>query len=993
MSRRKGNVCAPTHITEALNADIEGGVRQLIFREGNPMSDQCASLLANSSGKYRPEDDNNPSRERPHIVKAVHYVGRVGALAVALGIGAAMFAGTGVARADDDGTSSAPSNSASTPKKSTGSSAKRPSSSAASTRSTSGSKSSPAGGNSTNARDSLPRVTSSSVSLRTVSTPTAATPSETEDAASLATSRTTVVQTNSTTTQRGTAPVVASVTAMAAPPAASAISGLISPVLDRLPTPGSPALPSQIAAMLALVTAAGRELQHTFFNQSPVITSYTKDTQTVSADGNTVTITGKITASDPDGDPLTYSVLGGSARGGLVTVDESGNYTYTAPFTADLGRYDDFNVIVSEANVQSHFHGPLDLLSRVPVIGPLVAGFIAPYDDGVTSTRVAVLATPATTSAVATGTGAELSSTPVAQRGDWQQYVLTPQGCSSAAPCSVKPTSIYYKNADVTVNADGTVTLNYRLGGDAPVVIFDYGQEVGGFSQYNVVSASSPNILQSAYSETSYNMSPIGDGALSAVLLANSGSGITAEAHPILGSGEITGGQIQGGYRYQRVTLTAPGSVTLGVSTNVTAPLKSADEYAGYFLSNSDLLNRIWYAGAYTVNISEIASGTPGNAGPYDLSILAEAAKRDRAIWAGDLQTSLPTLSAVFGPAGTILARNNLSIIGANPQRILFPLFSSLAAGTGAAAMPGVCKGSSSTGCSFYSATYSMNYVANMNDYYHTTGDISFVAQNWNNVQRELKYEQSLVNPSTGLVNVPLLQSLDWSLTVRPGTQTAANVLHYRSLTSAADMATALAANTTDAGQKAEYLAEADSYTQQAADLKQRINATLWNEQLGAYDASTGQRGVVVQDANSWAVLYGVADEQQSARIAQTLVDALDTPYGLRIADPSIRNINLILINIGYPAITSPFASGFTLDADYLAGRPDLAMNLMTEMWGHMANSDAGSTAWERINLPGGNLAAPLNLQADLGCARLGHRCHRGIVEVRRGHHPGYRRL
>lgn len=728
--------------------------------------------------------------------------------------------------------------------------------------------------------------------------------------------------------------------------------------------PPTPAVLSQIATMSALLGTAGRRLKRRFFTKSPVVSGYSQNSQSVSADGKTVTITGTITAAHPDDDPLTYSVLGSSARGGSVSVDPAGNYTYTAPFTAELGHYDDFNVIISEANAQHHLHGPLDLFSRVPVIGPLVAGLAAPC-DGVTSTRIPIVATPTAAPSALTGTAVELSATPIAERSDWRQYVLTPPGCSSAAPRTVVPTSISYMNGGVTANADGTVTLNYRLGGRAPVVIFDYGREVGGFSQYRVVSASSPNILQSAYSETQHGMSPIGDGALSAGLLAKSGSPITAELHRIRGAGEITGAQIQGGYRYQRVTLTTAGAVTLAVSTNVTAPLRSADEYAGYFLSNSGLLNRIWYAGAYTVNISEIAAGTPGYSGPYDLSILGEAAKRDRAIWAGDLLTSLPTLNAVFGPDGTVLARNNLSITGANPQAVKFPLFSRRANGSGAAPMPGVCKGTSNAGCAFYSATYSMNYVGNMRDYHHTTGDIAFVAHNWANVQRELEYEQSLVNPSTGLVDVPFLQSMDWSLTIRPGTQTAANVLHYRSLTSAAEMATALADDTGDHGQKARYTKQADGYARQAADLKQRINATLWNEELGAYDASTRQRGVVVQDANSWAVLYGVADERQSARITQTMADKLDTPYGLRIADASIGNTNLVVLNIGHPAITSPFASGFTLDADYLAGRPDLAMDLMTQMWGHMVDSDAGSSTWERINLPDGTLAAPLHLQAD----------------------------
>lgn len=892
-------------------------------------------------------------------VKAAHYVGRVGTLAMALGIGAAMFAGTGVARADDDATSSAAPSSSASPKRAVATSpARRSAAAPRPARSSIGSNTAPATAQPVTTADSAPPATPASAAQRVSRASTATVPAGSAAKAGTAT----VAQSGAASTQE-----VASVAAESAPPvAASATAGSISSALASSTTPTTPTSPTEIPTLPALLAGAVRDLERTFMNKSPVISGYTQTGQTVSADGKTVTITGKVNAADPEGDPLIYSVLGGSARGGTATVDQAGNYTYTGAFTPDLGSYDDFNVIVNEANAGTHFRGVTDFLSRIPVIGSLFGGPDPAYGDGGTSVRVAVSAVPTEATVVATGSGATLSSTPITTRTDWQQYVLTPQGCSTAAPCTATPTSIYYKNADVTANADGTVTLNYTQGGQAPVVIFDYGREVGGYSQYNIVSSSVPTTLKSAYSETYYNMSPTGDGAFSASILADSGSGTTAEEHQVAGPGVITGSLIQGGYRYQRVTLTAPGSVTLSVATDVIAPLKSADEYGGNFLSNSDLLNRIWYAGAYTINIDEIPAGTPANSGTYDLSILAEAAKRDRAIWAGDLQTALPTLSTVFGADGTALARNNLTIMGNNPQSILFPVFfPSLDTGTGPAALPGVCKGTSASGCSFYSATYSMNYVANMRDYYHSTGDVAFIADNWNTVQRELAYEQSLVNPDTGLVDVPFLQSLDWSLTVRPGTQTAANVLHYRSLTSAAEMATALAGNTADGVQKTQYLTEANAYTQQAAYLKQKINDTLWNESLGAYDASTDQRGLVTQDANTWAMLYGVADAQQSARIAQTMVDALGTEYGLRIADPSIANTNLILINLGYPAITSPFASSFTLNAYYQAGRPDLAMNLITQMWGHMVNSDAGSTTWERIQLPGGNLSAGGNLQSD----------------------------
>ena len=107
----------------------------------------------------------------------------------------------------------------------------------------------------------------------------------------------------------------------------------------------------------------------------------------------------------------------------------------------------------------------------------------------------------------------------------------------------------------------------------------------------------------------------------------------------------------------------------------------------------------------------------------------------------------------------------------------------------------------------------------------------------------------------------------------------------------------------------------------------------------------------MVQDANSWAVYYGVADADQAAQIVQTMADSLTTDYGLRAAEEGVPR---------YPQIVSPFVSSFSLPANYLAGRPDLAIQQMLATWGYMVDTDAGSTTWERINLPGGNLSGTI---------------------------------
>ena len=692
-------------------------------------------------------------------------------------------------------------------------------------------------------------------------------------------------------------------------------------------------------------------LRREFFNASPTVTPVIYG-QTTAESGQAV-ITGNFGAADADGDALYYTYIGDPQNGGALDVDPSnGDFTYTAPAAMNaLGGFDQFNIVVDDQAPGEfpHFHGIVDLLSYLPIVGPQLVnalqlvGLATPYTNSVPA-RVSITVAPTEPAPPLTGDAEELSAQPIAAEEGWQRYVLTPQGCSETQTCTVRPVGLYYKNSGVTLGDNGEITLTYALGAQAPMVVLDYGQDVGGFTRFSYFGAT-PNLLQASYSESLNNLSAIGDGALSSALLANSGDPLTFQIAPVLGNGTWQGSQIQGGFRYQRIALNLPGTVTLtNIVTELTPPLRSPDGYAGNFLSNSDKINRIWYAGAYTVNLDEIAAGTPGFSGPYPLSILGEAAKRDRAIWAGDLLTAGITLHDVFGATGDVLARNNLQIMSDNPVAefvlellsLPFPVPSDLSTPGPA---PGVCSGVAKGGCEFWGASYSMALAQNMGNYYRLTGDTEFVRQNWPAIQRAVSYGNSLINPATGLVDVPQIASLDWSVVGRAVGQVAStNMIQYDSLTNAATLAAAIGDT-----------AAAAQYAAQAAALKQAINDNLWNAGLGAYDAATNRRGFVVQDANTWAVLYGVADADKAAQIVATLADTLSTEYGLRAAEEGVS---------GYPQIVSPFIGSFGLPANYLAGRPDLAMEQMMATWGYMVDTDAGSTTWERINLPNGDLSA-----------------------------------
>jgi len=117
------------------------------------------------------------------------------------------------------------------------------------------------------------------------------------------------------------------------------VGGLLSSFVSAVLSPfaaGAPGLPADPSPW-ALLAWVRRE----FFNGSPRVTPV------INAQTNGL-ITGTIGAVDPDGDPLTYTVIGRPHNGGTLEVDDDGNFTYR-PMNAmaAVGGTDQFTVVVS----------------------------------------------------------------------------------------------------------------------------------------------------------------------------------------------------------------------------------------------------------------------------------------------------------------------------------------------------------------------------------------------------------------------------------------------------------------------------------------------------------------------------------------------------------------------------------------------------------------------------------------------------------------------
>ena len=131
-------------------------------------------------------------------------------------------------------------------------------------------------------------------------------------------------------------------------------------------------------------------------------------------------------------------------------------------------------------------------------------------------------------------------------------------------------------------------------------------------------------------------------------------SGSRAENFTISAPGRVgnAANMMQGGQRFQAITLTTPGTLELSaVGIDFRHPNASAADYAGHFLSSDTKLNKLWFQGAYTNDTNSVPIGAvPGQTIP----VILDGAKRDRRPWSGDLDLQGRTAytSLGFGAEG-----------------------------------------------------------------------------------------------------------------------------------------------------------------------------------------------------------------------------------------------------------------------------------------------------------------------------------------------------
>lgn len=383
-------------------------------------------------------------------------------------------------------------------------------------------------------------------------------------------------------------------------------------------------------------------------------------------------------------------------------------------------------------------------------------------------------------------------------------------------------------------------------------------------------------------------------------------------------SGRVSGGY-HGGFRFVLLTLTTPGSVSISaVGVDFQGVRVTADDYKGWFLTSDDQLNRMWYAGAYTLQL---------NLKPAGLNSLADqriydGAKRDRSIWTGDLLVQAPTAISTLGDLGAQYVKSSLNVL--------------LATQRADGALPGspdFRKGTSPAGSPlFYSNNYSGYGVRAAIDYYRYSGDQAYISSVLPALRNEIAYNDQFLTAD----NLVASSDRDYWQATQTGEVTKYSIDYYILLREMAWLE-----------RSAGTAAAADAYDAKAAAIKTAVMQRMWNPQLGAYGQSSDHPDVLVEDANALALQYGFVPADRRDRVL-TALRQLWTPYGaimgLGLQDPTGHTIE-------------PFGNGMETAGRFAAGDTSGAIELMRRTWGQMVDEhDPLYTGglWEFKNTNGG---------------------------------------
>lgn len=480
----------------------------------------------------------------------------------------------------------------------------------------------------------------------------------------------------------------------------------------------------------------------------------------------------------------------------------------------------------------------------------------------------------------------------------------------------------------------------------APSITLDFGKVVVGYPKIAFAGASADHPgVRVAFSETTQYLSDISDFTRS-----DNGDAITpgtdqvavaakpytwTDTHGCADATKVCADGLHG-FRYMKISLDALaadapdtnpyGTVKIdGVSLDFTAYLGTPSSYKGWFESSDSQLNQYWYDASYTNELitdtfraDDVDPRGADTAGLEGKVVLTDGAKRDRDPYVGDIAVSGRTdylTHDVGAAAANVLAdlanhqRADGWIPPASINNYTLPLFD-----------------------------YPMYWVTSSWDYILYSGDTQYARTYYPNLVKVLDDWYPSVTDSNGLLQKGLNGTGgygDYAFLGRTGEVTYYNALYVMALQNAAAMARSLG-----------HTADANRWGARGETVATAINTHLWDGATGAYLDSAVGPVRHAQDGNGYAVLTGVADPAQASSTLNYLASNTATPYGNSFMD------NNTLVSDGTQRVYA-FTSYPEIQARFLRGQADSAIDEIKRLYGWMATHDPGITDWEGIGAGG----------------------------------------
>lgn len=524
-----------------------------------------------------------------------------------------------------------------------------------------------------------------------------------------------------------------------------------------------------------------------------------------------------------------------------------------------------------------------------------------------------------------------ISSNPIPESAGWRSYVLdSPSPFVYPAGVRVLGDPAAITDPEGVMRPGGSVAT---IGPGATLVV-DLGVNVGGTVDVSAV-AGEGGPLRVAYSESLRYLQPSGDtrgvGSLGLNDDPNGRSDLIYAPSFFHSPGQ------RGAERFLSLSVDGPGAWSVDFTRVSVGHLRPAiDDYTGHFLSSNRLLNRIWFAGAYTLNTNAVRDPRQ----PQSKLKLVDGAKRDRLLWLGDLAMQSLSGHYTVRQMPAILERSLRSFGCQQEAGGYIPMASDL--DVNCPGDPGPPDGPPPvTQRSFPSLVlrdrlpaYTPWFDVAICDSYQLTGNVKETRELLPVMRRTLKYFRSKLSED-GLFLTP-----DGAINWRAFDPAAGEDAHTNALWVRAMRRLALVEDQIgDPARAAEDRAMADELSRNLIDVLFDHKVHLFR--TNTFDPLTNH----AQDGTVEALLSGVLKGEGAERSMRALRARLWTRFGPLTGesrtDPFVSRY------------ISPFMSGWELLARLAARDGPSSKRLLTSLWGRMVNTSPHSTLWEAMSPEG----------------------------------------